>query len=162
MHETDPELSFDLPAFLPDTYVEDVGQRLDFYRRLSTARDGDEVREVLEELHDRYGELPVEARHFGLMMACKSHGRKLRAVALELRGTRFAIRLGPETPLAGEVAAKLHMVSEGRLKLGGQDRVVAKIPPRTGSDCSRQLEVCEAVLAELRGLAEARAKPKSR
>ena len=162
LHETDPELSFDLPAFLPDTYVEDVGQRLDFYRRLSTARDGDEVREVLEELHDRYGELPVEARHFGLMMACKSHGRKLRAVALELRGTRFAIRLGPETPLAGEVAAKLHMVSEGRLKLGGQDRVVAKIPPRTGSDCSRQLEVCEAVLAELRGLAEARAKPKSR
>lgn len=158
LHETDPELSFDLPAFLPDTYVEDIGQRLDFYRRLSTARDGDEVREVLEELHDRYGELPLEARHFGLMMACKSHGRKLRALALELRGTTFAIRLGPETPVAGQLAAKLATLSEGRLKLGGPDRVVAKIPPRTGADCSRQLEVCEAALAELRGLADAKAR----
>ncbi|MFV8753942.1 transcription-repair coupling factor [Nannocystaceae bacterium ST9] len=157
LHESDPELSFDLPAFLPDTYVEDVGQRLDFYRRLSTARDGDEVRDVLEELHDRYGELPIEARHFGLMMACKSHGRKLRALALELRGTRLAIRLGPDTPLAGEVAAKLNALSGGRLKLGGEERVVAKIPPRTGSDCTHQLEVCEAMLAELRGFAEVRA-----
>lgn len=158
LHESDPELSFDVPAFLPDTYVEDVGQRLDFYRRLSTARDGDEVRDVLEELHDRYGELPIEARHFGLVMACKSHGRKLRALALELRGTRFAIRLGPDTPLPGEVAAKLRSISGGRMELGGEDRVVARIPPRTGSDCSRQLEVCEAVLAELRGLAEARSR----
>jgi transcription-repair coupling factor (superfamily II helicase) len=158
LHETDPELSFDLPAFLPDTYVEDIGQRLDFYRRLSTARDGDEVRDVLEELHDRYGELPLEARHFGLMMACKAHGRRLRALALELRATSFAIRLGPDTPVAGELAAKLAKLSEGRLKLGGPDRVVAKIPPRTGADCSRQLEVCEAVLAELRGLADARSR----
>ncbi len=156
-HESDPELSFDLPAFLPDTYIEDVGQRLDFYRRLSTARDGDEVRDVLEELHDRYGELPLEARHFGLMMACKSHGRKLHALALELRGSKFSIRLGPDTPLSGAVAAKLHVTSEGRIRLGGEERVVAKIPPRTGSDCSRQLEVCEAVLAELRGLADVRA-----
>src|SRR6185503_15673920 len=117
----DPELVFDVPAFLPDTYVEDVGQRLDFYRRLSTARDSDEVRDVLEELHDRYGELPIEARHFGLMMACKSQGRKLRALALELRGTRFAIRLSAETPVTGEVAARLHVLSEGRIKLGGED-----------------------------------------
>jgi transcription-repair coupling factor (superfamily II helicase) len=162
LHETDPELSFDLPAFLPDTYVEDVGQRLDFYRRLSTSRDGDEVRDVLEELHDRYGELPIEARHFGLVMACKSHGRKLRALALELRGTRFAIRLGAETPLPGEVAAKLKAITGGRMELGGEDRVVAKIPPRTGANCTRQLEVCEAVLAELRGLAEGQAGTRGR
>src|SRR5690606_22352192 len=92
LQETDPELVFDLPAFLPDTYIDDVGQRLDFYRRLSTARDADEVRDVMAELHDRYGELPTEARHFGLMMVCKAYGRGLRALSLELSGMRFGVR----------------------------------------------------------------------
>ncbi|MFO7567886.1 MAG: transcription-repair coupling factor [Enhygromyxa sp.] len=150
LRETDPELAFDLPAFLPDSYVEDVGARLDFYRRMSTAKDADEVREVMEELHDRYGELPIEARHFGLMMACKSYGRRLRALALELKGMRFSIRLGPETPLTGEIALGLSDATDGRVKLAsGGERLVATIPNRTGRDCSRQLEVCESVLAEL-------------
>ncbi|EDM76647.1 Transcription-repair coupling factor [Plesiocystis pacifica SIR-1] len=148
--ETDPEVAFDVPAFLPDTYVEDVGARLDFYRRLSTSRDADEVREVLEELHDRYGELPVEARHFGLMMACKSYGRRLRATALELRAMRFSIRLSPETPLSPEVALGLSDATDGRVRLApGGERILATIPNRQGKDCSRQLEVCEGVLAEL-------------
>ena len=43
--ESDPELAFDMPAFLPDTYIEDTGLRLDFYRRMSGARDAEEVRE---------------------------------------------------------------------------------------------------------------------
>jgi transcription-repair coupling factor (superfamily II helicase) len=150
LRETDPELVFDVPAFLPDTYVEDVGQRLDFYRRLSTARDSDEVRDVLEELHDRYGELPIEARHFGLMMACKSYGRRLRALSLELGGMRFAIRLGPETPLTTSAALGLSDATNGRVRLAsGGERIMASVPNRTGKDCTRQLEVCEGVLAEL-------------
>ena len=148
--ETDPELVFDVPAFLPDTYVEDVGQRLDFYRRLSTAKDADDVRDVLEELHDRYGELPIEARHFGLMMACKSYGRRLRAMSLELGGMRFAIRLGPETPLSTRSALGLADATDGRVRLAtGGERIIATVPNRTGKDCTRQLEVCEGVLAEL-------------
>ena len=148
--ESDPELIFDVPAFLPDTYVEDVGARLDFYRRLSTARDADEVREVMEELHDRYGALPVEATHFGLMMACKSYGRRIGALSLELGGMRFAVRLGPDTPLPAAVAAGLADATEGRVRLASDgERVSATIPNRTAKDCSRQLEVCESVLAEL-------------
>ena len=147
--ESDPELVFDVPAFLPDTYVEDVGARLDFYRRLSTAGDGGAVREVMEELHDRYGELPLEARHFGLMMVCKSYGRRLRAQALELKGLRFSIRLRPDTPLSGDIAIGLGDATDGRVRLVGGERIVATIPNRTERDCSRQLEVCEGVLAEL-------------
>lgn len=153
--ETDPELAFDVPAFLPDTYVEDVGARLDFYRRLSTARDADEVREVMAEIHDRYGELPVEGKHFGLMMACKSYGRRLGAISLELEGMRFSVRLGTQTPLGADVAIGLADMTDGRIRLvrgsGDHDssRLVATIPNRTGKDCTRQLEVCEHVLAEL-------------
>ena len=43
--EQDPELTVDVPAFLPDDYIPDTGQRLELYRRLAQARDEDDVRD---------------------------------------------------------------------------------------------------------------------
>jgi transcription-repair coupling factor (superfamily II helicase) len=107
------------------------------------------VRAVVAELEDRYGELPLEARHFVGMMACKTYGRQLEAVALELTGRKFYLRLGPQTPLDGRVAAGLADATSGRFRLVGGDRIATTVPERVGSDCTRQLEACEEALAEL-------------
>ena len=155
VHESDPELAFDVPAFLPDDYVEDVGQRLDLYRRLSSGRDGDEVRDVMAEIHDRYGEMPSEARNFGLMMACKTYGRRLGAQTLELKGPRLAVRLGPHTPLDPRTATQLADMTQGRFRLSGTDRVIATVG-RDGMDTVGLLEACEGALSELLTLARVR------
>jgi transcription-repair coupling factor (superfamily II helicase) len=149
VHETDPELVFDVPAFLPDTYVEDTGQRLDLYRRLSSARDIDGVSAVMDEIRDRFGDPPMEAVHLGFVMACKSYGRALRALALELRGDRFSIRLGPDTPLPAGVAATLHQATSGRLRLQGADRIAVRVPAAGGRRREPQLRACQDGLAEL-------------
>ena len=73
-----------MPAFLPDDYVPDTGQRLDFYRRLAQARDEDDVRATLAELEDRYGALPEEARLLGEVMIDKTLVRALGALGYEL------------------------------------------------------------------------------
>jgi transcription-repair coupling factor (superfamily II helicase) len=63
---------------------------------------------------------------------------------------RFAIRLGPETPLSSSAAMGLSDATNGRVRLAsGGERIIASVPNRTGKDCTRQLEVCEGVLAEL-------------
>ncbi|MEX1366040.1 MAG: transcription-repair coupling factor, partial [Nannocystaceae bacterium] len=155
VHETDPEIVFDVPAFLPDTYVEDTGQRLDLYRRLSAAQDIDEVDGVMEEIRDRFGEPPMEATHLGFVMACKTYGRALRAQALELRGDRFTIRLGPDTPLPPSVAAGLQRATGGRMALAGPDRVAVRTPESTGRRREPQLRACQEALAELVSLAQA-------
>src|SRR5690606_9940102 len=149
VHETDPEIVFDVAAFLPDTYVEDTGQRLDLYRRLSPARDVDGVHAVMEEIRDRFGDPPMEAVHLGYVMACKTYGRALRALALELRGGRFSIRLGPDTLLPGAVAATLHQATEGRLRLQGTDRIAVRVPQAGGRRREPQLRACQEALAEL-------------
>ncbi|MEM6991679.1 MAG: transcription-repair coupling factor [Myxococcota bacterium] len=147
--ESDPEIAFDVPAFLPDAYVEDTGQRLDLYRRLSAAADVDAVTVVMEEVRDRFGDAPVEARHLGVVMACKTYGRRLEASALELRADRLTIRLTDRTPLSPKVAAGLRAKTDGRLALGGEDRVVARLPPVRGEGRMEQLQAAQAALAEL-------------
>ncbi len=153
--ETDPELVFDAPAYLPEAYVSEVGQRLDFYRRLSAARDRDQVDAVMAELVDRFGEPPLEAEHLGLLMTCKTYGRRLGALAIELARTKLGVRLGPETPLTAEVAARLSQRSAGKFKLEGRERVTTTVPEPTGPDRRTQLRVCVGALAELTAIAEA-------
>jgi transcription-repair coupling factor (superfamily II helicase) len=53
----------DLPvtAHLPNSYVEDEGQRLDIYRRLGAAQSAESIRSIADEMRDRFGELPAAA-----------------------------------------------------------------------------------------------------
>ncbi|MBL9106224.1 MAG: transcription-repair coupling factor [Myxococcales bacterium] len=164
VRETDPEMVFDAPAYLPEAYVSEVGQRLDFYRRLSAARDRDQVEEVMAELVDRFGEPPLEAEHLGLLMACKTYGRRLGALALELssrpsgpdgRGAKLAARLGPSTRMSAETASRLSQRTGGKFKLEGGERVTTSVPEANGPDRRTQLRVCVGALAELTGLVEA-------
>jgi len=115
--EFDPEITVDVPAFLPDDYVPDTGQRLDFYRRLAQATDEDSVRATLVELQDRYGPLPDEARLLGEVMVDKTLVRALGAIGYELGPTRVVLSLGGDTRLEPARVLKLVQKKGSRWKL---------------------------------------------
>src|SRR5690606_25864789 len=52
VHDIEPELSFDVEALLPDTYVDDVGVRLSLYKRLASAASSAEVVRLGAEMED--------------------------------------------------------------------------------------------------------------
>ncbi|MEZ6107378.1 MAG: transcription-repair coupling factor [Pirellulaceae bacterium] len=68
LRQMPPKLSLhvdiDLPhqAFLPPDYVTDPRQRIDLYRRLTRVESYDQLGPLRDELLDRFGELPPEAR----------------------------------------------------------------------------------------------------
>src|SRR5579871_708842 len=115
--ENDPEISVDVPAFLPDDFVPDAGQRLDFYRRLAQARDEDDVRSTLAELQDRYGALPAEALLLGEVMIDKTLVRALGALGYELGPARFTLSLRSDTSLDPSKVLKLVQAKASRFKL---------------------------------------------
>jgi transcription-repair coupling factor (superfamily II helicase) len=60
--EEEPELDLRVPAFLPDDYIDEAGERLEFYRKLSSAKTVEAADEIEMALLDRFGRLPVPAR----------------------------------------------------------------------------------------------------
>ncbi|MBI2896496.1 MAG: transcription-repair coupling factor, partial [Deltaproteobacteria bacterium] len=97
--DIEPELTFDLPGFLPDDYVPETGVRLSLYKRLSDASSEDEVYAIGEELVDRCGALPPEARMLLEIMVIKVRLRRLRALGIEASGERVTLHLREDTPL---------------------------------------------------------------
>ncbi|CAN5370071.1 hypothetical protein BH23GEM4_BH23GEM4_12050 [soil metagenome] len=58
--ERTAEVSVDGVALIPDDYITDEAQKLNFYRRLSRAETPEEIEELRRELRDRFGALPEE------------------------------------------------------------------------------------------------------
>ena len=55
------EINLHSPALLPSDYVDDVHQRLSFYKELASCETFNAIETVREALGDRYGKLPAEA-----------------------------------------------------------------------------------------------------
>ncbi|HZS35636.1 MAG TPA: TRCF domain-containing protein, partial [Polyangia bacterium] len=145
-HEVDPELTCDLPGFIPDEYLPDVGQRLDFYRRLSGARDEEEVREILVELGDRYGAPPPEVDVLAGIMIVKGLGRRLRARAIELGEVRFALALADDTPLKPAQVMKLVQAKNSPWKLTPDMRLQRTF---LAGEREQRLDVARKLLSDL-------------
>ena len=74
-----------LAARIPTDYVEDLPTRLGLYQRLSRARSVEDVRQVQEELWDRFGPLPREAREllYTVRVRVLAHAAGVEAVTRE-------------------------------------------------------------------------------
>jgi transcription-repair coupling factor (superfamily II helicase) len=84
--EITPEIHFRLPAFIPESYVEDPAERLSLYRRLSLCRSDEEVEVLREEMVDRFGRMPMELSHL------------LEVIKVKILLTRLSISKFEETP----------------------------------------------------------------
>ena len=87
----DPDVSLTGPAYLPEGYVSDSGQKLHLYRRLSKIGGRVEIEALRLELVDRFGQLPEEVN------------RLLDATLLRVLGRS----LGVERIVVGKDSARL-------------------------------------------------------
>ncbi len=113
----DPELQIETPGFIPDDYVPDPGQRLELYKRLSAVDTDDELRDVMDEIGDRYGAVPGEVVLLGALMGVKAIARGLGALALEISGARIAIAVTDSTVVTAALAAGWRKLPDGRLAI---------------------------------------------
>jgi transcription-repair coupling factor (superfamily II helicase) len=78
------EVELHVPALIPDDYLPDVHARLTLYKRISSARDADGLRELQVEMIDRFGLLPDPARHLFAIAALKHDATALGIRKLDL------------------------------------------------------------------------------
>ncbi len=101
-HTPEPELHLPVAAYLPDTYVPDIDQRLVLYRRLSGRLETSEVEALAAELRDCYGPLPEEAQNLLWVVQAKSRLRELGIKRLDLTNGAAVVALAESAPVDRE------------------------------------------------------------
>ncbi len=116
------EINLHVPARLPETYCNDVHERLVLYKRLASCEAAADIDGVQEELVDRFGPTPEPAQ---ALLAC--HRLRLMARAKGVRKVdagpeRTSLQFIPHPPF--DAGALILLVQrDGRMRFAGPDRL---------------------------------------
>jgi transcription-repair coupling factor (superfamily II helicase) len=86
-----PEINIPLTAFLPETYLPEIDQRLMTYRRLSRLDSLNEINVLKAELIDRFGPLPEEGKNLLAKIMLKVMAEQAGVRRLDLAGQQLQL-----------------------------------------------------------------------
>ncbi|WP_221585294.1 transcription-repair coupling factor [Microbacterium sp. G2-8] len=129
------ELRLELPieARIPDHYIDSERLRLEAYQKLSAAAtahaEGDAIDRVVEELVDRYGELPEEVT--GLVSVARLRRRAAQSNLSDIVAMGRNLRVAPAR-LPDSIGVRLKRLYPGAKVIGGADALVVPLPQAGG------------------------------
>ena len=84
-------VDIDIDAFIPSAYIKNEFQKLDMYTRSASIQNADEYGEMLDELIDRFGELPKPAANLLLVALIRAEAHAAGVVQLVHKGKETRI-----------------------------------------------------------------------
>ena len=116
------EINLHAPALLPDAYCSDVHERLTLYKRLANCETTEELQRLQEELIDRFGELPAQARTLVESHRLRLLARPLGIARIDAGESVIKLQFAPNTPLDPALVIR-QVQQDRRWKLSGPDRL---------------------------------------
>src|SRR5690625_810571 len=91
-----PELTLTVDAYIPETYIQDEKQKIDMYKQFQGFSSMEELRDLQDELIDRFGDYPPEVTELFLVSYLKMVAKEQRVEAIVEKGTRMEITVEEE------------------------------------------------------------------
>ena len=58
--ETEIQIDLNITCYIPDSYIEDSGQKIEVYQKIALCKTEEDIQNVIDEIIDRYGNIPQE------------------------------------------------------------------------------------------------------
>jgi transcription-repair coupling factor (superfamily II helicase) len=113
----EPEIELGSEAFIPDDYIEDIGERLLVYKRMANVETAEALTGIAEELADRFGPIPKQVNDFIRIMSLRPALKRLAVESLKASGAAVAFRFHADAPVDRDRLVDLAMQQPGRFKM---------------------------------------------
>ncbi len=145
------DVNLGVPALLPEDYCPDVHERLSLYKRFAGTNDFSELMGLREELVDRFGDLPDQAKSF-----YETHRLRLEMAGFGIKkidATPVSIQIQfiPNPPIDPMKIIQL-IQSSKHIQLNGQDKL--KVLPQKDREFDKLEQRLDAIRQVLRRLNE--------
>lgn len=94
--EPDPIIELDVEAYIPDEYIAMPRYKMELYRRFAELLYEDK-NELLDEILDRFGDVPEEVNNLWRLAVLRSLCRKLKIRGIAGKGAEIKISFSPNT-----------------------------------------------------------------
>ena len=145
------DVNLGVPALLPEDYCPDVHERLSLYKRFAGTNDFSELMGLREELVDRFGDLPDQAKSF-----YETHRLRLEMTGFGIKKidatpASIQIQFIPNPPIDPLKIIQL-IQSSKHIQLNGQDKL--KVLPQKDREFEKLEQRLDAIRQILRRLNE--------
>jgi transcription-repair coupling factor (superfamily II helicase) len=123
----EPEIQIGASVYIPDSYMEDVNQRLVWYKRLAALRESGDRALLAEELQDRYGPIPPIVESLLDVMELRRRMKDLAVSEARLRGDALSLRLHATSRIDPDALIDLVKKSAGGWELAPPDMLRHKV-----------------------------------
>jgi transcription-repair coupling factor (superfamily II helicase) len=86
------EIKWQVSAYLPAEYVPVESRAVAFYKRCSMAREARELKDLSEELRDRYGNIPPQAQNLLAVSLLRLRCRQCQIESVGVTGQGFRVK----------------------------------------------------------------------
>ena len=92
-------IDLDMDAYIPATYIKNEMQKLEMYKRIAAIEDTAEYEDMIDELTDRFGELPKAVSNLLRIALLKAKAHKAYIVELKGDKKQFRINMYSKAPV---------------------------------------------------------------
>ena len=96
----DSAIDLSVNAYIPSTYVKNESQKLSLYKRIAYIETREDYDDMVDELTDRYGDLPAPLYRLLDVALLRARARKARITLIEQRGNEIRFVIAPKETLA--------------------------------------------------------------
>jgi transcription-repair coupling factor (superfamily II helicase) len=140
------DVNLRLPALIPDEYLPDVQSRLMLYKRIASAVDSHELRELQVEMIDRFGLLPNQVKNLFRCAEIRLHAGALGLSKIEASNQGGRVEFAEDTQVHPLNIVKLVQMAPARYQLDGANALKFKEPLE---DPAQRFDFVEALLNKL-------------
>jgi transcription-repair coupling factor (superfamily II helicase) len=141
-----PEVDLHIPALIPDDYLPDVHSRLILYKRIASAADSEQLRELQVEMIDRFGLLPTAVKQLFAVTELKLKAAPLGISKMDAGTENGRLVFGPEPDVDPATIIALIQTMPQSYSLDGSDRLRFRFPM---ASAEQRLAVVADVLEQL-------------
>jgi transcription-repair coupling factor (superfamily II helicase) len=139
---TDTLINMRASAFLPEDYINDVSLRLAAYKELSSVADEARLRDLVDELRDRYGNLPEPAANLVEIMSVKLIAQKARVARIDAGKNAVNITFSPEAKISPDRVMIQIKKNKGRMKLIPEYTLQISLPDESLQTAANAVKKC--------------------
>src|SRR5699024_4087436 len=100
-------VDLNVDAFIPASYIPDEYQKLDIYKRIALIETEEEMDDMMEELIDRFGDIPKKVQKLILIARLKAFAHSVYVTSIEQKGQTLKITMYERAKVRGEEIPKL-------------------------------------------------------
>lgn len=138
-------------TFISDEYIPQAAIKMEIYTRLMAAKEMSEIKDIAEEMKDRFGLLPLATRNLLSLSRVRLLAQEIGVISIQQKDQVIELNLGHHANLRGEKLLQLSQYFPRKLSFSSTGGLIIKIKIQ-GLDQTGLLTLLEEMLTRIRFL----------